>query len=884
MYWLRRILLWLPGRRRTRALDLQEELRANLSLAVDDAAESGLPSNKAARMARRDFGSLTRAQEESRAVWLPGWDAFAQDLRFAWRTLYRAPAFTLVAILSLALGIGAASALFSLVNTVVLKPLAYREPGRLVYVREVVPPLAHIYPTLPVNFEHYHFWRDRSRAFETLSALASGNAVLAGGDPELVGTALVTANFFETLGVQPQLGRAFLPDEEQPSRSLVAVITDSLWRRRFGASPGIAGQTIRLDGTPCTVAGVLPPSFRFPKNGELGPLTRLAERTEIFLPIQSANNGWGGDYDYMVFGRLRRDASLAQGVGELNLFEKRIAAEHQLSNGLRVEGRPLQEVIGSPVRTSLTVLLSAVLLLVLIVCVNLANLLLARSSARAREYSLRVALGAARGRLLISALVETLLLSCAGGALGIAAAWAALNAFVQLAPVDLPRMDEARMDGRVIAFAFGLSLLCALLFGLLPALRLSRADPQNALRESRAMTPGRHGLRLREWLVGAEVALSALLLVLAGLLVSSLWHVLHVDRGFAADRALAVSPALPAQYRTTQDKAGFFDLAAGRLRALPGVRLVAVANKLPLTGEASVDGVVIEGAGTEAVDPASRQLVLINRRLVSQDYFAALGIPVLRGRPIEAADRDRNVAVVSARLAAKLWPGRNPLGKIVSSGSAVKHAEVVGVVADVHSTQLERDPTLMLYVPFWKQAYQATEFVVRSAADPASLREEVRKTLQSIDPAIPAPKMRTMEEIVDESVAQRRFQMRVAAAFGVSALLLAALGIYGVVAYGIALRRRELGIRMALGARTQQVWRMVVWQGLRPVTAGLAVGMLAALAAGRLVRSLLFGVSATDGLTLGAVAAGLACVATLACLLPARYAARIDPSRVLRDE
>ncbi len=366
---------------------------------------------------------------------------------------------------------------------------------------------------------------------------------MAGGDPELVGTALVTANFFKTLGVQPQLGRAFLPDEEQPDRNLAAVITDSLCvAGGLVASPGIAGQTIRLDGAPCTVAGVLPPTFRFPKNGELGPLTRLAERTEIFLPIQRARTGWGGDYDYMVFGRLRSGSSLAQGAGELNLFEKRIAAEHGLWDGLRVEGRPLQggdRLAGAdqPER----VLLSAVLLLVLIVCVNLANLLLARSSARAREYSLRVALGAARGRLLVSALVETLLLSCAGGALGVAAAWAALGAFVQLAPGDLPRMDEVAIDGRVIAFAFGLSLFCALLFGLLPALRLSRADPQDALRESRAMTPGRRGLRLREWLVGAEVALSALLLVLAGLLVSSLWHsVLRVDRGFAADRALAV--------------------------------------------------------------------------------------------------------------------------------------------------------------------------------------------------------------------------------------------------------------------------------------------------------------------------------------------------------
>lgn len=825
-------------------------------------------------------------KREARAVWLPGWDTLSQDLRFAVRTLARTPAFTLVAVLSLALGTGAATALFSLVDTVALKPLAYRQPGRLVFIREVVPPLAHIYPTLPVNMQHFRFWREQSRSFESLAAITSDNITLfSGGEPEVIGGALVTANLFELLGVQPQIGRWFRPEEERPGKNPAAVVTDGLWRRRFGSSPAIVGQTIRLGSGSCTVIGILPASFRFPRKDDLGALAHLAERTEMFMPVQDNGFGWGGDYDYIVFGRLRPGVTPTQGTTELNLFEKRIASEHKLDGGLHVEARPLQDVIGSPVRTSLAVLLSAVLMLVLIVCVNLANLLLARGSARAREFAMRIALGASRSRLLVSALVESLLLACAGGALGVVAARAALAAFVRTAPVDLPRIDEVHMDGRVLAFALALSLLCGLIFGLLPALRLSHTDPQMALRgQSHAITGSRTGLQLREWLVGGQVALSSLLLVLAGLLVSSLWHVLRVDRGFTDDRALDIDLSLPSRYRTAQDRAAFFDLAADRLRALPGVRSVAVASRVPLTGESNVNEVELEGTDGGVVDPTTRQLVMVNVRFIGPDYFDVLGIPLLRGRTIEPADRERTVAVVSARLAARLWPGQNPLGKVFKTGSGVKHAEVVGVVQDVHSTRLERDPTLMIYVPFWKQAFQVSHLVVRSADDPRILSGDVRRTLRAIDSGIPAPRMRTMGQIVAESVAQRRFQMRMAAAFALSALLLAALGIYGVVAYAIHLRRREFGIRMALGARTADVCLLVVWQGLRPVTLGLAAGILGALLAGRLVRSLLFGINATDGLTLGIVAAGLACVATLACLLPAHAVASIAPSRVLRDE
>jgi predicted permease len=599
MYHLRRFWLLFPWNRRVRERELEEELRANLALAVEDAQDSAARNPDAARIARRDFGNLTLAQESARAVWLPASAGFAQDLRFALRGLRRSPAFTTVAILSLALGIGAAATLFSLVDAVVLKPLAYREPGRLLFIREVVKPLEHVYPTLPVNYQHFRFWRENARSFESIGALTSGGAVMTGkGEPENLAVGFVSANFFETLGVAPRLGRAFRPEEEQPNSARGIVITDGLWRRRFAASRSILGEKVVLASHPFQIVGVLPPDFRFPKNNDLGPLARLAERTDAFLPIQSYLPSWGGDYDYIVFGRLRPGVTESRGRAELNLLERRIVENHRedIAEGLRVQTWPLQDVIASPVRASLTVLLSAVLVLALIVCVNLANLLLARGSSRAREYAMRIALGASRGRLVASALIETLLLSLAGGILGTLGALAAVSAFARFAPIDLPRADEARVDAPVVAFAFGLALVCALLFGLLPAMRVSQADPQSALRgESHGATAGRGGLSLREWLVGGEVALSTLLLVLAGLLVSSLWHVLHVDRGFATEHTLVVSPTVPAAYRAAEVSA-FFDRAVNALRALPGVRSADAVNHPPLAGESSVNGVAIDGS------------------------------------------------------------------------------------------------------------------------------------------------------------------------------------------------------------------------------------------------------------------------------------------------
>jgi putative ABC transport system permease protein len=671
----------------------------------------------------------------------------------------------------------------------------------------------------------------------------------------------------------------------------VVVLTDHLWRRSFGASPALVGKSILLDGIPHTVVGILPPSFRFPKKDDLGPLARLGERSEIFRPLGNAEESWSGDYDWIVFARLRRSVSLAQARAEFDLLEERIVREHGASPGLRVQLRLLQEVMGAPVRTGLYALLAAVCMLLVIVSVNLANLLLARSSVRATEFSLRVALGASRASLVRQVLTETMLLSVAGGLLGVAAAGATLRAFVAAAPIDLPRLAEVRLDMRVWLFAFGLALVCGLLSGLTPALRLAGMDPQETLRAgSRSITESRPTLRLREILVAGEVALCTILLVLAGLLVGSLVRLQRVDKGFRAEHAVAVTVQLPqTSYPKAQERSGYFDRALDGVRSLPGVRSAAFISKLPLTGEVSVNSIQLEGADKDVVDPESHGMLTVNVRFVSPDYFETMGIPLLRGRDFSAGDRDRGdadnlgVAIVSKRVAAKLWPGSDPLGRRFRTGSRVGQVAVVGVVGDIYNGRLDQPPTLVVYVPFWRRSPGHGDLVLRTDALPSALLPAIRRSLWSIDPGIPVPSMRPLTEIVEESFGARRFQVQLATGFALFALLLAALGIYGVVAYGVTQRRREIGVRMALGACIQDVLRLILSRGLRPVLLGLAVGLVLALLAGQLVRSLLFDISASDPLTIAGVALMLTSIAGFACLLPALDASQTDPASVLHE-
>jgi predicted permease len=875
MLWFERLRLLLPWNRRERAQSLEEELRIHEEMERAD----GL---------RIDCGSALRVKENAREIWTFGaLERFAQDLRYTLRSLGRAKSFTAVAVLSIALGCAAATAIFSLVDGIVLKPLGYREPGKLVFLREFDPPLAHMYPTVPVNIQHFLYWRDHSHLFESMAATSSGKATLTErGDPERIDTANVSASLFHVLGVEPLMGRAFLPGEDQAGRNNIVIITDSLWRRRFGGSREALNGKILLNGTPYVIVGILPPDFHFPRNDDLGPLTQFGKNTEIFRPLGAVNQGWGGDLDYAVIARLTPGHSLAQGLAELNLLQQQITLAHPESRNIQCVGKPLQDTIAAPASTGLYVLLGAVLVLMLIVCVNLANLVFARTNVRTRELSIRTALGAGRGRIIRQVLNETLFLGIAGGLLGIAGASAALRAFIAYAPINIPRLDEVQIDWRVVAFSLGLSLIAGLLSGVIPALRIARVDPQDALKAASHNASGsRRDLRMREILVGAEVALSAMLLVCAGLLVGSLRQVLHIDRGFTVQRALTFSMQLPGSYKQAPDRVRFFDRLLTSLGEIRGVEAAAFVVKLPLSGESQVNSIHLEGASDSALDPATREMIFANVRDISPDYFHAMGMALVTGRIFEQRDREHPVAIVSARLAARLWPDRDPIGQRFSTGSLVGTVDVVGVVQDVHNAKLEKDPTLMVYVPYWrKNAPSSGDIVVRTTIDPLSIMTEVRRRVWSVDPTVPITQMRTIDSLVSEATSQRRFQMEIVLGFASAALLLALIGIYGVVAYNAAQRRFEMGLRAALGARPRDLLGLMTATGWRPILWGLLVGLAGAMACGRLLRGLLYGVSPLDPATLLSVALLLGAAGALACWLPGRAVSRVDPATILRYE
>ena len=809
-------------------------------------------------------------------------------LRLAVRRIRLAPGFSAVAVLSLGLGIGGATAIFSLVEGILLEPLAYRQSERLVLVREVNPALQHLYPALPANLNHFKLWRAKSRSTAGMAAFSGREVTLAGGGApaEMVDGARTSVDLLAVLGVEPRAGRWFLPAEEAPGHDRVVVIADSLWHRRFGAAPGVLGQAVTLDGTTCTVIGILSPSFRFPRRLELGPLAHLGDRVEVFRPLGEVQEqvGWGGDYDYNVIARLRPGVSPAQARAELDLLESAIDRGQQLHQNLSAAVQPLREVIASPVRSGLYALLAGVGVLLAIVCVNLANLVVARASGRSRELSIRLALGASTAALVRELLAETLLLAGAGGLLGAAAARVALRFVATASSINLPRLDEVGLDGRVLLFAFVLALVCGLITGLVPALRLAALDPQSTLRtESHTITESGRAMRLREILVGCEAGLGTVLLVLAGLLAGSVVRLLHVDRGWSEEQAVAVR--LRATYPEREQRAAFFTRVLEEMRALPGTRQAALVSRVPLTGESNVNGIQLEGADRAAVDPGSQQAIEINVRFVSSGYFAALGIPLLHGRAITEDDGDgagRAVTVVSAGLAAKLWPGREPVGRRFSTGAGVGTVEVIGVVKDVHNGRLDQGPTLIAYVPWQRGQAGSADLVLRTAAPPGTVMRLMRQRIAAIDPAIAVPQARTMADVVAEATARWRFEMQLVGGFALTALLLAALGIYGVVAFGVAQRRAEIGIRIALGAGFASVTSLVVGSGLRPVLLGVAAGLPAAVASAWLLRSVLFGVSAADPLVLAAVALTLPAVGLAACLLPAIDAVRTDPAAVLR--
>jgi putative ABC transport system permease protein len=783
----------------------------------------------------------------------------------------------------LALGIGANTAIFSIVDGVLLRTLPYREPSRLVSLREIIPAVAAMYPTLPVSARHFMDWRQRCSSFASLSAISIGTSSLTGvGEPERLQAARVSADFFDTLGVQPRLGRGFAPGEDAEGRDHVVVITDSLWRRRFQADAGIVGKTILLDSVPHTIIGVLPAWFRFPAAAVLDSGPALPEKPEAIRPILFSKDELKelmGNFNYNVVARLKNGIGREGALAELNVIAAQLEKAAGETVNLRASATPLQESLVGKSRRSLIMLLAAVAAVMLIVCVNLANLVLARAERRGHDWAIRTALGASRARLVRQVLTETCLIALLGGIVGVALAAGSLGALLRHAPADIPRLDEVRLDLRVLLFALGMTASTGLLFGFAPAWRCARIDPQAALKAGgRALTGGREGTRFCNVLITAEVGLSTVLLVLAGLLGSSFLRVMRAEKGFRAPTVLAADVAIPwTKYEQPEQRNRFHERVLDHLRSQPGVISAAISSALPLTGETWVDAAWVPG---DTRPPVERPIA--NVRFVSDDYLKTMGIPLFAGRTFHENDRKRKVAILSEQLAKQLWPGQDPVGRQFTRGDEQLY-EVIGVAGDVRADP-DKPPVAMIYRPYWDWPPRQVMLVARAAGDPRSIAATIRAAIRSVDPDVPIPEMHTMQEILEDSVAQRRFQMLLSAAFAATALLLAALGIYGVVSYAVARRTNEMGVRKALGARPWDLSRMVLGQALTPVAAGLALGIASALAAGRLVGSLLYEVSTRDPLIVAVVAGLLAAVAVAACWIPTRRATKVDPMEALRYE
>jgi predicted permease len=814
-------------------------------------------------------------------------DALFADLRYAVRMLRKDPAFSAIAIATLALCIGANTAVFSLLDTVILRPLSYRDPGRLVAIHEVVPKFAHIAPLIPVNAMHFQEWRQSSHSFEQISILSGFSMNLTGqGEPERVNAARASATLFGSLGVQAQIGRTFFTEEDQDGHDSVVVITDQLWHRRFGGEPSVVGRKIELDSRSYEIVGVLPPAFRFPKLSNLYAMTIADERPEIWKPLALRNGELEpmGDFNFACIAKLRPGVSLAQAQAELNGIQGGIAAKFPEKIELRASLVPLQDQITGRSHSGLALILAAVGAVLLITCVNIANLLLARATGRRREIAIRCAIGAGRGRLVRQVLVESLLLAVLGGLCGMAVAYGAIQVIVAHAPVDLPRMDEIRPDIRLLLFNFGISVAAGLLFGLLPAWRFAKADPQEAMKSgSRGSTASRRAGSLRGVLVSLEVGLSAMCLIAGGLLLHSFVKLLKVDPGFTASRAITADLSLPGRrYPDMKKRAEFVRSVLERVSALPGVTSAGISNRLPLSGEGGNNFVMAEGRNQSMIERP-----LSDMRQVNPDYFRTLGIPLRAGRIFTDADRGHGhpVALISSLTAQRIWPGENPIGKrFKMGGDDTPFIEIIGIVGDIHGVSLSRAPSNTIYLPYWQRSFNEYSLVVRTGMDPASAASPIRAAIRQVDPELPIPAFQTMQDLVDASLAQRRFQMTLVLLFAVSALLLASLGIYGVVSFSVAQRTNEMGIRLALGAQPAGIRMMVLRQGLLPVALGLVAGVSASLAMGRLLANLLFGVTAVDPSTIGGVVAALTVVAAIATYIPARRATRVDPLTALRYE
>jgi predicted permease len=805
------------------------------------------------------------------------------EFRYALRSLLRDRGFAATVILSLALGIGANTAIFSLIDGILLRAPAYREPERLVSMAQTIPKFAKSYPLVPTNIAIYMEWRKKLASLESVGIAREATYNFTGqGQPERLNGAVVSASMMSVLGVQPVLGRNFTEQEEESGHNHVVILADSLWRRRFQADPAIVGRKIMLDGRPHDIIGVLPAGFSFPRIADLG--TSLShDSLEIYRPLGYQQRDLRlrlGDMNYWAVARLKRGVTLSQAQSELNVLESAIDKQVAGNFDLRGSMIPLLQRLTSNARQGLILVMAAVGAVLLVLVVNLANLSLARTVGRARDAAIRTALGASQSRLARQSLMESLMLAVTGGTLGILLAWWGLSALLAAAaPVDLPRLNEVRLDWRVLLFALSISVLAGVVFGVLPAVRSAIASPIETLKSgSRSNMEGRGGLRVRNLLVSIEVGLSAALLVTAGLLIASFVRVTNVNPGFQVERVLAVHVSLlQSKYGKPTDQAAFFGRLLDKAAAIPGVQSASLVSTIPLSGEAWIDLV-----GKEHDTRPMTELPAANVRVISPEYFQTLRAKLRDGRSFEDRDRKEKVAIVSASLAQRLWGSENPLGRKITDNDWVM--EVIGVTDDLHSTSLDHDPVNILYVPYWQRPSTGSSLLLRTSQDPRRIVNTVRSAIWALDSEATIPDVRTLEEVMSSSVAHRRFQMVLVLLFAAAAISLAAIGTYGVLSYAVTRRTSEMGIRMALGAGQSDVLRMVVQQGMTPVIVGLAVGGAVALGVGRYIESLLYQVSPRDPMAFTVSAAVLLIVSVAACLIPARRATRVNPIDALRFE